>query len=127
MEIETLQENTNNLLDRKELKLKIFSEGPTPKKEAIYSEIAKKYKTKETHIDIKTIQQQNGAQFSICSINIYKKPIREEKKEAEKKEEPNEEKEPVKEIKEETKENKPEEKQDNTEQKKETDETKNGE
>ena len=130
MEIETIQENTNDLLNRKELRLKIFSEGSTPKKEAVYTEIAKKYKTKEAHIDIRTIQQQDGAQFSICSINIYKKPIREEKKkegEKDTKTEDTGENKPAEDTKEKTEENKPDKKQDNKEQEEKTEETKDGE
>ena len=81
MDIETISENINDLLKRKEIIVKIFSEGKTPTRDNVTSEIAKKYKTKETHIDLKTIHQQTGSQFSVCNINIYTKPIREEKKE----------------------------------------------
>ena len=90
----------------------------------------KKYKTKEAHIDIRTIQQQDGAQFSICSINIYKKPIREEKKkegEKDTKTEDTGENKPAEDTKEKTEENKPDKKQDNKEQEEKTEETKDGE
>ncbi|MCK5299621.1 MAG: hypothetical protein KAJ54_00565 [Candidatus Aenigmarchaeota archaeon] len=78
-DIETISENMNILLKRKEIEAKVFSEGPTPRKDEIISMIAKKYKTKETHIDLNSIHQKTGSHFSVCKIKIYDKPIRDSK------------------------------------------------
>jgi ribosomal protein S24E len=87
MEIEIKKELQNDLLKRKEIELKIFNENGTPKKENLFKEISKKFKTKETHIDIINIYQQTGSLYSNSKIFIYNKPIRDEKKEEPKTEE----------------------------------------
>jgi len=111
MEMEIIEERENVLLNRKELKITIKHEGkPTPSKQEVYAELAKRYSVPEENIKIDYIFTKKGVGESLVKAKIYPHKIREVEKKEEKAEgEAKEEKPEEKKAEEEGKEENPEE------------------
>jgi len=102
MEMKIIEEKENVLLNRKELKITVKHEGqPTPSKQEVYAELAKRYSVPEENIKIDYIFTKKGVGESLVKAKIYPHKVREVEKKEEKPEEKTEGK---------TKEEKPEEK-----------------
>lgn len=88
MQIDTIDEKENILLNRKELKLVLkHPQAATPRKQELLKELAGKYAVPEEHIVIDFIFTRKGLQESEARVKIYKeKPKVKAKKEEKPKE-----------------------------------------
>lgn len=77
--INIIDERENPIFERKEVKGE-FVASETPLKSKIITELALKYKVKETHIDLKYVVSKRGVQKGEFFALVYNKPIREEEK-----------------------------------------------
>ncbi|MDI6807141.1 MAG: hypothetical protein QMD14_05045 [Candidatus Aenigmarchaeota archaeon] len=90
MEIKVLEEKENLFFKRKELKVEIGHAGlPTPKKDEVITELAKKYSVDPTQVTIDYILTKSGTTSSLVKAKILEEKPKEEK--LEKKEEKSEE------------------------------------
>ncbi len=80
MKIDIIESKDNPLFDRKDVKFNIGQTGPTPRETEVMSGLAKVMKVDETHIEVDSIHQKYGKLESIGFARVYKKPIRDKKK-----------------------------------------------
>jgi small subunit ribosomal protein S24e len=71
MDLKLLSQFENPLLQRKEIKIVIVSDGATPSREEIKKEACQKFNWPEETTIIRKIFQEKGTKRAICSLNIY--------------------------------------------------------
>lgn len=72
LDLDVIEDNTNALLHRKEIKVKIKHEfAPSPDRLTIKAKIAAKYAVPESLVIIKQMKNFYGAPEEICTIYIY--------------------------------------------------------
>ncbi len=72
LDLEVVEEKKNDLLHRKEIKLKIKHEfAPSPDRLTIRAKIAAKYAVPEAQVIVKQMKNFYGAPEEICTIFIY--------------------------------------------------------
>lgn len=71
--MEVVKDFENKLLDRKEILVKLSSEGVTPNKVDVKAQLAKKFKAKEELIVINKISSTFGSRDVVVDASIYNK------------------------------------------------------
>lgn len=72
MEIKILNERENPLLNRKEIKLRVYFDAVIPKFKEVRKEVVSYLKTDEKLTIMNSIKTEFGAKYADCYVKIYK-------------------------------------------------------
>jgi small subunit ribosomal protein S24e len=72
MKIEILQEKENRLLERKEVKIKVIHDGPTPSRTEVRDKLIATLKTGKDTVILDSFKSKFGSRESVGKVRIYK-------------------------------------------------------